>query len=80
MYRYMMRMMTYLQCPCLDDEDDEEGLRHHLHHLGSSDDMINEHYYDVPEVLVGTNYYVLISRDISFNFRSKGAFVAVIFI
>jgi hypothetical protein len=37
---------------CLDDDDYDEQHRHHhhLHHLGSSDDMINEHYYDVPEV------------------------------
>ncbi len=36
----------------LDDDDYDEQHRHHhhLHHLGSSDDMINEHYYDVPEV------------------------------
>jgi hypothetical protein len=37
-----------------DDIDDyeEQHRHHHLHHLGSSDDMINEHYYDVPEVRV----------------------------
>ena len=43
-----------------DDEDDSDGRREgdssvngrRNLHLGSSDDMINEHYYDVPEVTV----------------------------
>jgi len=50
----------------LDDDDYDEQHRHHhhLHHLGSSDDMINEHYYDVPEVrrrdLMPYSLYVLL--------------------
>ncbi len=49
----------------LDDDDYDEQHRHHhhLHHLGSSDDMINEHYYDVPEVradLVPHSLYVFV--------------------
>ena len=43
-----------------EDEDDSDGRREgdsnvigrRNLHLGSSDDMINEHYYDVPEVTV----------------------------
>ena len=30
-------------------DDDGRQLRPHDHHLTSSDDMLNEHFYDVPE-------------------------------
>jgi len=56
-------------------DDDGRQLRPHDHHLTSSDDMLNEHFYDVPE---GEDYLAIYEtidrkRQEAKEFKSKSA-------